>query len=106
MTNALHTDALVIDGHCDSIGEQLMDGRWLGSRSRRGHIDLPRLREGGVDVQFFACYVPVFLQRHGATTHAMERLDQLYLLAEQHPDEFTLVRTAAEIRRGRPPGRL
>lgn len=97
MTNTLHQNALVIDGHCDSIGEQLMDGRWLGTRSDQGHIDLPRLREGGVDVQFFACYVPVEQQRHGAVTHAMERVDQLHLLADQYADEFVIARSATDI---------
>ncbi len=85
MTNAflsLHFDALVIDGHCDSIGDQLERKRWLGDRASDGHVDLPRLREGGIDVQFFACYVPTPYQRHGATTHALERLDQLHLLGK------------------------
>ena len=90
----LHSDAIVIDGHCDSIGEQLEQGRWLGERSSKGHIDLPRLREGGVTAQFFACYVPVAFQRHGATVHALERLDQLLRLADQLPNELIIARRA------------
>ena len=109
MTNAflsLHFDAIVIDGHCDSIGDQLEHGRWLGNRSDRGHIDLPRLREGGVDVQFFACYVPKPYQRHGTTTHALERLDQLHLLAEALPDQFVLARNTDDILRAKAAGRI
>ncbi len=94
---AFHQAALVIDGHCDSIGHQLEQGRWLGDRSNVGHLDLPRLRAGGVDVEFFACYVPVAYQRHGAVTHAMARLDQLLLLAEQAPDRFVIARRAVDI---------
>ncbi|HAJ38205.1 MAG TPA: peptidase [Chloroflexi bacterium] len=109
MTNAflsLHFDALVIDGHCDSIGDQLERKRWLGDRSREGHVDLPRLREGGVDVQFFACYVPIPYQRHGATTHALERLDQLHLLAERLPDQFVLARNTDDILNAKASGRV
>ena len=109
MTNAflsLHFDALVIDGHCDSIGDQLENGRWLGERSDQGHIDLPRLREGGIDTQFFACYVPTPLQRHGAFTHAMDRLDQLLLLEEHLPEQFTLVRCAEDIVRAKATGKI
>jgi len=109
MTNAflsLHFDAIVIDGHCDSIGDQLEHGRWLGDHSDRGHIDLPRLREGGVDVQFFACYVPKPYQRHGATTHALERLDQLHLLAETLPDQFVLARSTHDILRAKAEGKI
>lgn len=97
----LHSSALVIDGHCDSIGEQLEHGRWLGDRSDKGHIDLPRMHEGGVTAQFFACYVPTPFQRHGAATHAMDRLDQLHLLAEQLPDRFLIARRANDIVRAK-----
>ncbi len=109
MTNAflsLHFDALVIDGHCDSIGDQLERGRWLGDRSGEGHVDLPRLREGGIDVQFFACYVPTPYQRHGATTHALERFDQLHRLAEQLPDQFVLARRTDDILRAKSEGKV
>ncbi len=103
---SLHADALVIDGHCDSIGHQLEEGRWLGDRHVQGHVDLPRLREGGVDAQFFACYVPVPYQRHGAVTHALERLDQLHLLAERQPDRFVLARCADDILRAKAAGQI
>lgn len=109
MTNAflsLHFDALVIDGHCDSIGDQLERNRWLGDRANEGHVDLPRLHEGGVNVQFFACYVPTPYQRHGATTHALERLDQLHLLAERLPDQFVLARSTDDILRAKAAGKV
>lgn len=102
----LHFSALVIDGHCDSIGEQLEQGRWLGDRSDKGHIDLPRMREGGVAAQFFACYVPTAFQRHGAGTHALDRLDQLHLLAERLPEHFVIARTAGDITRAKSEGRI
>ena len=106
MGDNLHFDALVIDGHCDSIGDQLSGERWLGERSETGHLDLPRMREGGVDAQFFACYVPVPYQRHAAVTHAMARLDQLHLLAERHPDQFVLVGRAQDIREAKAAGKI
>lgn len=109
MTNAflsLHFDALVIDSHCDSIGDQLERGRWLGDRSDNGHVDLPRLREGGIDVQFFACYVPKPYQRHGAVTHALERFDQLHRLAEHLPDQFVLARRTDDILRAKAEGKI
>ncbi len=102
----LHFDALVIDGHCDSIGDQLEGKRWLGERSEEGHVDLPRLQEGGVDVQFFACYVPVPYQRHAAVTHAMARLDQLLLLEEKQPQDFMLIRQAEDVLKAKAAGKI
>ena len=42
-----HNDALTVDGH-----------PWLADRRDTGHLDLPRMREGGVRAAFFAVWVP------------------------------------------------
>jgi microsomal dipeptidase-like Zn-dependent dipeptidase len=56
---ALHASSLVADMHADS----LLTGRNLLRRSGVGHVDLPRLQEGGVGLQIFtaATVVPVGL---------------------------------------------
>ncbi|MBV9926348.1 MAG: dipeptidase [Acidobacteria bacterium] len=46
---ALHSKLLVADMHADT----LLWGRDLLARSERGHVDVPRLAEGGVALQFF-----------------------------------------------------
>lgn len=48
-TRAFHNKAFVADMHADS----LLWGRDLQERQSRGHVDLPRLRDGGVDLQVF-----------------------------------------------------
>jgi len=45
----LHDEAFVVDLHADTT----LFGRDLLVRSSRGHVDLPRLQEGGVGLQFF-----------------------------------------------------
>jgi len=47
---ALHRDSDVVDLHADS----LMFGRDLLERSNIGHVDVPRLLEGGVTLQVFS----------------------------------------------------
>jgi microsomal dipeptidase-like Zn-dependent dipeptidase len=56
---ALHGSSFVVDMHADS----LLTGRDLLRRSSVGHVDLPRLQEGGVGLQFFtaATVVPLGL---------------------------------------------
>lgn len=52
----------VVDGHNDTLLNLHLpdrgEGRTFFERSERGHIDLPRAREGGFGGGFFACYVP------------------------------------------------
>ncbi|HKJ50014.1 MAG TPA: dipeptidase [Gammaproteobacteria bacterium] len=50
-----HDSAFVADMHADS----LLWGRDLSTRHGRGHVDLPRLREGGVDLQVFSAVTRV-----------------------------------------------
>ena len=45
----IHDESFVVDLHADS----LMFGRDLLARSTVGHVDLPRLQEGGVGLQMF-----------------------------------------------------
>lgn len=46
----LHDDMLIVDLHSDSLlWRRNPEKRW-----ERGHVDLPRLREGGVDIQVFS----------------------------------------------------
>lgn len=56
-TVPLHFAATVVDAHADSVLDVVAGRRRLTRRSPRGHVDFPRLREGGVDVQVFAHWV-------------------------------------------------
>ncbi|AEG60205.1 dipeptidase [Desulforamulus ruminis] len=47
----------VIDAHCDTLTVLGVQNRKLGVESAQGHLDLPRLKKGGIDVQFFAVFV-------------------------------------------------
>jgi membrane dipeptidase len=47
----------VVDLHCDSLLKIVDKGRNLSLRSDRGHLDIPRMKEGGIDVQCFAAWV-------------------------------------------------
>ena len=72
---ALHASSLVADMHADS----LLVGRNLLRRSRVGHVDLPRLQEGGVGLQFFtaATVVPLGLNIERNESDAFDLLTLL-----------------------------
>jgi membrane dipeptidase len=51
----------VVDLHCDSLLEIVDKGRNLSRRSDRGHLDVPRMQEGEVEVQCFAAWIsPIY----------------------------------------------
>lgn len=51
---ALNQKAFVFDAHCDTVMRILEKGVDLGVRSDEGHIDIPRMKAGGLNAQVFA----------------------------------------------------
>ncbi|MGD2217207.1 MAG: dipeptidase [Gemmatimonadales bacterium] len=100
----LHKRAIVIDGHNDlpwrllakaGSSFELFD---LAVRHDDGHTDIPRLREGGVDAQFFAAYVPSDREGPGAARLALEQIDLIRRMVARYAD-FELALSAADVRR-------
>ena len=54
----LHESAFVMDAHVHMMSRSLLEGIDIGERAPDGHVDLPRLAEGGVDAIFFSVYTP------------------------------------------------
>jgi membrane dipeptidase len=75
---ALHATIPVADLHADS----LLFGRDISRRSRIGHVDLPRLQEGGVALQMFtaATVMPVGLDIHHTDADAPDLIRLVGLL--------------------------
>jgi membrane dipeptidase len=48
----------VVDGHNDALLRAWRSGESLHDRSEEGHLDLVRMREGGIAAGFFAIFVP------------------------------------------------
>ncbi|MER2598203.1 MAG: dipeptidase [Caldilineales bacterium] len=105
-SDSLHFDAIVIDGHCDTVGDVLAGKRTFATRSTLGHADLPRLAAGGITAQIFACFVPVHEYHRGATAHALRQVETLLQAVDTHPDQLLLARRAADIRRAKAEGKI
>ena len=56
--NTVHANALLIDLHNDVLEVMVADSTYhLGTLHTFNHTDIPRLKKGGVDVQFFSVWV-------------------------------------------------
>lgn len=72
----IHQQAIVVDTHNDVIYESVMKGKDIGNRINSGHTDLPRLKDGAVDVQFFL---------YGAVRSMVKILPSLMLIGRLTP---------------------
>lgn len=106
---ALHRDAIVIDTHSDTT-PRFEDPEWnFGERhtASETHMDLPRMREGGLDVQFWSIYMGQQEEGPGrAVRKAAERIDAVHRMVATHADDMVLATSVAEIRRGVADGKL
>ena len=104
----LHHEATVCDLHADTL-QYLAMGESLATAS--GQVDLPRLRQGGVDLQFFSVWVDtVYVARDGAPERSFARasalLDAFDREMRQHAGAIAPVRSAAEAQAAMAQGRV
>jgi len=109
-----HDGAVVTDLHADTA--KLMDklGFDLAERHERpmpgrlnyvGHVDLPRLRDGGVAAQVFGLWTVPYPER--GCKHAVDtQLDALDEAIAKHPDQIAWALTADEVAACKASGRL
>jgi len=102
----LHQKSIVFDGHCDTLLAALDGERTLGERSLEGHIDLPRLREGGVTAQVFAMYVEPKYLPAGAAKQTLRMLDVLFGELEANADFLVLATGAGDIEKAKMAGQV
>src|SRR6266852_4363545 len=88
-----------IDTHIDTPQRMLIEGVDLSKRLPDGHVDIPRLREGGMNAPFFALWVPTFFNGSEAVRRTLDLRDAMQTLLDQHPDQIELALTAADIER-------
>jgi len=96
----IHERAIVIDTHDDTPQRLFFDKSFnIGSRNRDGHVDIPRMREGGLDALFFSIWVPSDITGPPAVKRALDLIDTVREAVRTHPNDLMLATTAADIRR-------
>jgi membrane dipeptidase len=89
----VHKDAAVVDMHCDTI-ERFMEGEDLRQDLESGHVDIPKLKRGAVDLQVFACFVAPpadDLEKAQAAKKAFKQIEAVHRLAGENPDDLEIV---------------
>ena len=95
----LHDRAIVIDSHDDTTQRLLSDKTFdISKRQKNGNIDIPRMREGGLDGLFFSIWVPADVTGMPAVNTATALIDSVHKM-RAHPNDLMLATTAADVRR-------
>src|SRR3954462_7351640 len=95
----LHERAIVIDSHDDTTQRLLSDKTFdIAKRQKTGNVDIPRMREGGLDGLFFSTWVPADVTGVKAVNTANALIASVHKAVAAHPNDLMLATTVAEVR--------
>jgi membrane dipeptidase len=94
----LHSSSIVIDTHDDTT-QRLLDPKFdLSIRHNDGNIDIPRMKEGGLDAIFFSIWISSKILGPDAVKQALDQIDAVRETVRKHPKDLLLATSAADIR--------
>ncbi len=103
----LHFSSMVVDTHDDTPQRMLFEtGFDLGVRHTDGHIDIPRIREGGLSAIFFSIWVPSEVTGPEAVKRAVRLIDAVHETARKYSKDLMLATTAEGVREARRQGKI
>lgn len=93
-------EILILDSHLDVPFRLSNNFEDMSMLTNRGHFDYPRAVMGGLNVAFFAAFVPSDLQKKGgAKAKAEEQIDIIYQLQNKWPEKFRVIQSTSEVKK-------
>ena len=94
-----HQRATVIDAHSDITEAIFYEGYDFGVRHADRSVDLPRMREGGLDAVFFSIAVhPESVDISQFFSEAMKQIDAVQAMVRANAGRIALARTAEDLK--------
>ena len=94
----IHFDAIVVDTHNDVV-QRILAGEDISVRTRHGHSDLPRFKEGGLDVEMFSVWIPPEKTSRSYYDQANEEIDSIESFVRRNPAKVGFGGTEKDIER-------
>ena len=90
---------LIIDTHIDVPYRLQIDNEDISKKTKRGHFDYERAKEGGLDAVFMAVYIPAdFEQKGGGKKFAEGLISNVNEIINKNPDKFSAASLSEEIK--------
>lgn len=102
----LHFSSIVLDTHDDTTQRFFSKDFDLGKRNPDGHIDIPRMREGGMNAIFFSIWIDGRIMGPPAVQKALDQIDAVHENVSKYSKDVVFARTAEEVRRARAQGKI
>jgi membrane dipeptidase len=102
----LHFSSIVLDTHDDTTQRFFSKDFDLGKRNPDGHVDIPRMREGGMNAIFFSIWIDGRIMGPPAVEKALDQIDAVHENVLKYSKDLVFCRTAEEVRRAHAQGKI
>ena len=104
--HAIHFSSIVLDTHDDTTQRFLAGDFDLGKRNPDGNVDIPRMREGGMNAIFFSIWIDGRTMGPAAVQKALDQIDLVRENVRKYPNDIVMARTADDVRRAHAQGKI
>ena len=102
----LHFSSIVLDTHDDTTQRFFSKDFDLGKRNPDGAVDIPRMREGGMNAIFFSIWIDGRTMGSTAIQKALDQIDAVQQNVRTHSKDLVAARTAEDVRRAHAQGKI
>jgi len=102
----LHFSSIVLDTHDDTTQRFFSKDFDLGKRNPDGQVDIPRMREGGMNGIFFSIWIDGRIIGPPAVQKALDQIDGVHENVRKYSKDMVFCRTADEVRRAHAQGKI
>jgi membrane dipeptidase len=102
----LHFSSIVLDTHDDTTQRFFSKDFDIGKHNPDGHVDIPRLREGGMNAIFFSIWIDGRIMGPPAVQKALDQIDAVHENVRKYSKDLMFCRTAAEVREAHKQGKI
>jgi membrane dipeptidase len=102
----VHFSSIVLDTHDDTTQRFFAKDFDLGKRNPDGHVDIPRMREGGMNAIFFSIWIDGRIMGPPAVQKALDQIDAVHENVRTFSKDMVFARTAEEVRRAHAQGKI
>ena len=102
----LHFSSIVLDTHDDTTQRFFSKNFDLGKRNPDGHIDIPRMKEGGMNAIFFSIWIDGRTMGPAAIQKALVQIDAVHENVRKNSKDLMFARTAADVHKAHAEGKI
>src|SRR5437764_5317068 len=102
----LHFSSIVLDTHDDTTQRFFSKDFDIAKRNADGSIDIPRMREGGMNAIFFSIWIDGRTMGPPAVQKALDQIDAVHENVQKNSRDMMFCRTADDVRRAHAQGKI